>query len=116
MSKYIRYGKNCGSKIVYLKKTYTFTPDYCLIEHIVFVSIVKNVVKNEKFFLHQIYARYGKNVKKQNCSFQNDLQLWYRPFFNWSYIFCLLIKNIIKNTSEHEPQVLNASVALKDKK
>ena len=33
--------------------------------------------------------------KKQNCFFQIDLQLCCWPFFHKSYIFCLLMKNII---------------------
>ena len=43
------------------------------------------------------YTIYGKNVRKQNCSFRKDLQLWFGTFFHRSYIFCLLMKNIIKN-------------------
>ena len=37
-------------KIVNLKKIYTFTLKYFLIGHIVYILIVKNVIKNEKFF------------------------------------------------------------------
>ena len=40
---------------------------------IFFVLIVKNVIKIENSMLHQIYARYKRNVKKENCSFQKNL-------------------------------------------
>ena len=43
------------------------------------------------------YTRYGKNVKKQNPLFQKDLQLWSLAFSHRSYIYCLLIKNVITN-------------------
>ena len=31
--------------------------------------------------LDQIYAGYEKNVKKEDCSFQINLQIFYRLFF-----------------------------------
>ena len=37
--------------------------------------------------MHQIYARYEKNVKKENCLFQKDLQISFRLFSYKSYIF-----------------------------
>ena len=43
------------------------------------------------------YTRHGKNVKKQNSSFQRDLAICWWPFFHSSYIFCLLMENVIKN-------------------
>ena len=46
---YTRYEKNFGDKIVYLKKIYKFTADHFLIRHVIFVSIVKSVIKNKKF-------------------------------------------------------------------
>ena len=48
---YTRYEKNVQDIIVHLKKINKFTSDYFLIEHVVFVLIVKNVIKNENFFL-----------------------------------------------------------------
>ena len=44
-----RYEKMLTSKIVYLKKIYKFDFDHFLIKHTVFVLIVKNVTKNQKF-------------------------------------------------------------------
>ena len=44
-----RYEKMLKSKIVHLKKIYNFDFDHFLINPTVFVLIVKNVIKNQKF-------------------------------------------------------------------
>ena len=44
-----RYEKMLETKIVYLKKIYNFYFDHFLIKRRVFVLIVKNVIKNQKF-------------------------------------------------------------------
>ena len=44
-----RYEKMLKSKIVHLKKIYNFDFDNFLIKRTVFVLIVKNVIKNQKF-------------------------------------------------------------------
>ena len=44
-----RYEKMLRSKIVHLKKIYNFDFDHFLIKRTVFVLIVKNVIKNQKF-------------------------------------------------------------------
>ena len=44
-----RYEKILRSKIVHLKKIYNFEFDHFLIKRTVFVLIVKNVIKNQKF-------------------------------------------------------------------
>ena len=44
-----RYEKMLRSKIVYLKKIYNFDLDHFFIKHTVFVLILKNIVKNQKF-------------------------------------------------------------------
>ena len=46
---YTRYKKKVADKIVHLKIIYKYTPANFLIGHVSFVSIVKNVIKNEKF-------------------------------------------------------------------
>ena len=46
--------------------------------------------ENQKLnFPAKIY-KIRKNVRKQNCLFQKDLQLWFSTFFHRSNIFCLL--------------------------
>ena len=44
-----RYEEMLKSKIVHLKKIYNFDFDHFLIKRTVFVLIVKNVIKNQKF-------------------------------------------------------------------
>ena len=44
-----RYEKMLRSKIVHLKKIYNFDFDHFLIKRTVFILIVKNVIKNQKF-------------------------------------------------------------------
>ena len=44
-----RYEKMLRSKIVHLKKIYTFYFDHFLIKRTVFVLVVNNVIKNKKF-------------------------------------------------------------------
>ena len=50
-----RYEKMLNSKIVHLKEIYNFDFDHFLINSTVFVLIVKNVIKNQKFnFPHKL--------------------------------------------------------------
>ena len=44
-----RYEKMLRSKVVHLKEIYNFGFDHFLIKRTVFVLIVKNVIKNQKF-------------------------------------------------------------------
>ena len=44
-----RYEKMLRSKIVHLKKIYNFDLDHFFIKRTVFILIVKNVIKNQKF-------------------------------------------------------------------
>ena len=62
-----RYKKMLRSKIVHLKKIYNFDFDHFLIKRTVFVLIVKNVIKNQKFnFLAKLYGMW-KNFKNKSC-------------------------------------------------
>ena len=77
--------------------------DYIDLEFILFVqnSLVLSIkivfVKSKNSIYSQKYMRYGKNVEQRNSLLQRDLQLWFRTFFHRSYMFCLLMKHIIKN-------------------
>ena len=46
---YTRYKKKILDKIVHLKKIYKFISEYFLIGRVVWILIVKNVIKNDKF-------------------------------------------------------------------
>ena len=64
-----RYEKMLSSKIVYLKEIYNFGFDQFLMKRPVFVFIVKNVIKNQKFnFPDKLSDIYETNVKEQNYS------------------------------------------------
>ena len=63
------------SKIFHLKEIYNFDLDQFLIKRTVFVLIMKNVIKIKNSIFRTNSATYKNNVKKQNCSFQTDLQI-----------------------------------------
>ena len=71
----MRYKKNMKDKIVNPKKIYKFTSQHFLIRHVVFVLIVKNFVKNLKFYFAPSQCEIRKNFRKENCLFQEDLQI-----------------------------------------
>ena len=70
-----RYEKMLKSKTVHLKEIYNFDSDHFFIKRTVFVLIVRNVIKIEKFnfpnklCIRNIRTTYETNVKEQNCSF-----------------------------------------------
>ena len=63
------------NKIVRFKNIYQFYFDPFLIKCTVFVLIVKNVIKHQKFNFPDKLCDIQKNVTEQNCSFQKDLQI-----------------------------------------
>ena len=63
------------SKIIHLKEIYNFDFDHFLIKCTVFVLIMKTVIKNQKLNFSDKLCDIQKNVKKQNCSLQKDLQI-----------------------------------------
>ena len=62
-------------KIVHLKEIYNFDFEHFLIKRTVFVLILKNVIKNQKFNFLDKLCDIKKNFKKQNCLFQKDVQI-----------------------------------------
>ena len=83
------------SKIFHLKEIYNFDLDHFLIKCTVFYLIVKNVIKNPKFNFPDKLCYIKKNVKKQNCSFQKDLQILFWPFFDKTHGFCFNQRNVV---------------------
>ena len=77
-----------------------FISEYILIEQVVFVLIVKNLIKNEKFYFAS--NLYEKNVKIGNFSFRKDLQISSHLFFHKSYTF-----SFIHQKRFHEKQIFN---------
>ena len=63
---YARHEKMLQSKIVHLKDTYKFCFNHFMIKRTVFVLIVKNVIRNQKFnFLAKLYGMW-KNFKNKS--------------------------------------------------
>ena len=70
-----------GKKIVRFKKIYK-SASSAFIRVIHFHLFIKNVfIRTKNSIFLSKYTRYGKNVKKQNCLFQEKLQLWSQTFF-----------------------------------
>ena len=91
-------------KIVYLKKIYKFTLEHFLIWHVVFVLIVKNFLENKKFYFILNVCEIQKNVGKDNCSLEKDLQIGSWLFFHESYIFSFVHrKRFYKNQKFNFP-------------
>ena len=57
-----RHEKMLQNKIVHLKETYKFCLNYFMIKRTVFVLIVKNVIKNQKFNFPAKQWKTRKNV------------------------------------------------------
>ena len=62
------------SKIIHLKETYKFCFGQFLEKRTVFILIKKNVVKNKKLWFPGKQCKIRKNVKRENCSSQENLQ------------------------------------------
>ena len=61
-------------KIFHLKQTYKFYLNHFLKKRMVFILIKKNVVKNKKLWFPAKQCKIRKNVNKENCSSQENLQ------------------------------------------
>ena len=61
----------------------------------------------KNFILH--YARYAKNVREKNCSFQKDLQILCGLYFYVSYIFSFINKKyfFFKNSFSEQNYTAN---------
>ena len=80
------------SKIVHLKKIYNFNFDHFLIKRTVFVLIVKNVIKNQKF-----------NFPDKLCDIRNKIirlkkiyKFYFDHFLIGIIVFLINMKNAVK--------------------
>ena len=80
------------SKIVHLKEIYNFDFDHFLVKCTVFVLIVKNTIKNQKFNL--LTKLYG--VWKNVC-FKKIYKFYFDYFLIKCTVFVLIVINTIKN-------------------
>ena len=86
------------SKILYFKEIYKFATGHFFIEVTSFHLFIKNVFMKMKNSIYLTkYTRYGKNFNEKNSLFQRDLQICYWSFSHRKYVFCLIMKNVIKN-------------------
>ena len=92
-----RYEKVLKIKIVHLKKIYNFDFDHFLIKRTVFVSIVKNVIENQKFnFLDKL--RHTKQMLRNKIiRFKKIYKFYFDHFLIKCAVFVLNVKNVIKN-------------------
>ena len=95
-----RYGKMLTSKIVHLKEIYNFDFDHILIKRTVFVLIVKNVIKNQKFnFPDKLLCDICTKKMLQNkiVRFKNIYKSYFDHFLIKCTVFVIIVINTIKN-------------------
>ena len=94
-----RYEKMLKSKIVHLKKIYNFDFDHFLIKRTVFVLIVKNVIKNQKFnFSDKLCDICTKQMLRNKIvRFKKSYKFYFDHFLIKCTVFVLNVKNVIKN-------------------
>ena len=83
------------NKIVHLKEIYNSEFHHFLTKRTVFVSIVKNVIKNQKLnFPNKLCDE--KNVNR-HVRFKKIYKFYFDHFLIKCTIFDLIVKNVIKN-------------------
>ena len=80
------------SKIIHLKEIYNFDFDQFLIKRTVFVLIVKNIIKNQKFNFPDKLCDIRKIVR-----FKKIYKFYFDHFLIKYTVFVLNVKNVIKN-------------------
>ena len=63
---YTRHEKNIGDRIFHIKKIYKFTADHFFHHHVVFDSIIKNVIKN---YYQKMFFKARRALSKLNFLF-----------------------------------------------
>ena len=80
--------KMLRTKIIRFRNFYNFTVDYFFIGVISFLLLNKNdFIKIKNSIFSPKCKRCGKNVKEQNCLFQEDTQIYFEPFFDETHSF-----------------------------
>ena len=92
-----RYEKMLTRKIVHLKKVYNFDFDHFLIKRTVFVLIVKNVIKNQKFNFPEKTLRHTKQMlRNKTIRFKKIYKFYFDHFLIRIIVFLTNMKNGIK--------------------
>ena len=90
------YKKMLRRKIVYLKKIYKFDFDTFSIKRIVFILIVKNGIKNQKFNFSDELRHTKKMLRKKIVHFKKIYKFYIKHFLIGIILFLINIKNVIK--------------------
>ena len=91
-----RYEKMLKSKIVYLKEICNFDFDYFLIKCTVFVLIVKNVIKNQKFNFPDKLCDIRNKCWNKIIRFKKIYKFYFDHFLTGIIVFLINMKNGIK--------------------
>ena len=75
-------------KIVFLKKIYKFDFDHFLIKRTVFVLIVKNVIKNQKFNFPDKLKHTKKMLRNKIVRFEKIYKSYFDHFLIKCTVFC----------------------------
>ena len=89
--------KMLSSKIVHLKEIYNFGFDHFFIKHTLFVLIVKNVIKNQKFNFPDKTLRNTKQMlRKKIIRLKKIYKFYFDHFLIGVIVFLINMKNAIK--------------------
>ena len=94
------------SKIIHLKEIYNFDFDHFLIKRTVFVLIVKNVIKNQKFNFPDTLRLTKQMLRSKIVRFKKIYKFCYDHFWIKCTVFVLIVKNVIKNQKFNFPDKL----------
>ena len=91
-----RYEKMLKSKIVHLKKIYNFDFDHFLVKRTIFVLIVKNVIKNQKFNFPDKLRHTKQMLRNKIIRFKKIYKFYFDHFLIGIIVFLINMKNAIK--------------------
>ena len=94
------------SKIAHLKEIYNFDFGHFLIKRTVFVLIVKNVIKNEKFNFPDKLRHTKKMLRNKIVCFKKIYKFYFDHFLIKFTVLVLIVKNVIKNRKFNFPDKL----------
>ena len=94
---YATYEKMLRKKFIRFKKIYKFYFDYFFIKRTVFVLIVKNVIKYQKFNFPDKLRHMKKMFRKKIVRFKKIYKFYFDHFLIKCTVFVIRVINNIKN-------------------
>ena len=76
-------------KVVYFKNIYNVGLNI-FTQELFFCLLIRNIIRNKKFYFAPNLCEIRKNVREENCLFEKYLQINFRIFFHESYIFSFI--------------------------